>query len=52
MILFFETETKNIIATGTNGILPKEEIAKLIWLFGNATLISKESFEGTFVGPR
>jgi hypothetical protein len=41
MILFFETDTKNIIAAGTNGSLPEKEIAKLIWLFGNAKLISK-----------
>ena len=52
MILFFETDTKNIIAAGTNGSLPEKEIAKLIWLFGNAKLISKESLKGTFIGPR
>jgi len=52
MILFFEAETKNIIAAGANGNLPEKEIARLIWLFGNAKLISKESLEGTFIGPR
>ncbi|MGC1392609.1 MAG: phosphoribosylformylglycinamidine synthase [Bacteroidales bacterium] len=52
MILFFETPTKNIIAAGINAKLPAEEIAKLIWLFGNASLIDKESLEGTFIGPR
>jgi phosphoribosylformylglycinamidine synthase len=52
MILFFEASTKNIIAAGTNGILPVKEIDKLIWLFGNAALISKGSLEGTFIGPR
>jgi phosphoribosylformylglycinamidine synthase len=52
MILFFETDTKNIIAAGTNGSLPEKEIAKLIWLFGNAKLISKETLKGTFIGPR
>jgi len=52
MILFFETSKKNIIAAGTNGNLPAKEIEKLIWLFGNAALSSKESLEGTFIGPR
>jgi phosphoribosylformylglycinamidine synthase len=52
MILFFEADTKNIIAVGTNGILPEKEIEKLIWLFGNASLISKDNLEGTFIGPR
>jgi phosphoribosylformylglycinamidine synthase len=52
MILFFEADTNNIIAAGTNGNLPEKEIAKLIWLFGNAKLINKESLEGTFIGPR
>jgi phosphoribosylformylglycinamidine synthase len=52
MILFFEAHTKNIIAVGTNGILSEKEIEKLIWLFGNASLISKDSLVGTFIGPR
>jgi phosphoribosylformylglycinamidine synthase len=52
MILFFETPTKNIIAAGIIAKLPAEEISKLIWLFGNASLIDKENLEGTFIGPR
>ncbi|MBK9390003.1 MAG: phosphoribosylformylglycinamidine synthase [Bacteroidetes bacterium] len=52
MILFFECDSKNIIATGTTSRLPQSEIDKLIWLFGNATLIAKEQIEGMFIGPR
>jgi phosphoribosylformylglycinamidine synthase len=52
MILFFETATKNIIATGTTEKLPEKEIEKLIWLFGNAVLINKTKIGGSFIGPR
>ena len=52
MILFFEGSTKNIIAVGTSGNLPDKEIEKLIWLFGEAILITREKIEGVFVGPR
>lgn len=52
MILFFEGSTKNLIATSTHGKLPEREIEKLIWLFGDATLIRSDRIEGTFVGPR
>ena len=52
MILFFEGNTKNIIAVGTTEKLPEKDIEKLIWLFGNASLISKDRLEGTFIGPR
>ena len=52
MIFFFETETKNIIAAGANEKLPEKETEKLIWLFGNATLIGKNNLEGVFIGPR
>ena len=52
MILFFETGTKNIIASGTNGKLPENEIEKLTWLFGDAILIGEDILDGTFIGPR
>jgi phosphoribosylformylglycinamidine synthase len=52
MILFFECISKNLIAVGTSEKLPETEIEKLIWLFGEATLIKKESIAGTFIGPR
>ena len=52
MILFFETDSKNIIAAGTTTRLSKTDIGKLIWLFGEASLIDKESLEGIYIGPR
>jgi phosphoribosylformylglycinamidine synthase len=52
MILFFEGSTRNIIAVGTKEIIQEKDIEKLIWLFDNAALISKDKLEGTFLGPR
>ena len=52
MILFFESKTKNIIAVGTTEKLPEKEIEKLIWLFGEASLLDRDKIEGVFVGPR
>ena len=52
MIYFFRNNFKNIIAAGTERNLLKKDIDKLIWLFGNATMIEKENVKGVFVGPR
>ena len=52
MILFFECDTKNIIAVGTTGELPQKDISKLIWLFGAADLINENRIDGLFIGPR
>jgi phosphoribosylformylglycinamidine synthase len=52
MILFFKGKTKNIIAVSTKEIIQEKDIEKLIWLFGDAVLISKEKLEGIFIGPR
>jgi len=52
MILFFESRTKNILAVGTEGRLPENEIEKLIWLFGDAHFHVSDEIKGTFVGPR
>ncbi len=52
MILFFECDSKNIIAAGTTDKLSKTDIEKLIWLFGNASLINKDKIEDLFIGPR
>ncbi len=52
MIIFFENSSKNIIATGTRQNLPEKELEKLIWLFGDARIISAETIQGLFVGPR
>ena len=52
MILFFEGNSKNIIAVGVVKKLPEKDTEKLIWLFGDATLKGVEIIEGVFVGPR
>ena len=52
MILFFETPSKLIIATGTLKAPGQEDIEKLIWLFGNATMMKSEKITGNFIGPR
>jgi phosphoribosylformylglycinamidine synthase len=52
MITFFETLSKEILAVGTSVNLSENEIEKLVWLFGNATIDVKEKLEGDFIGPR
>jgi phosphoribosylformylglycinamidine synthase len=52
MIIFFEGKNKNTIAVGTTEKLPGKEIEKLLWLFGDATLVTTEKIEGVFIGPR
>ena len=52
MILFFECRSGNIIAVGTSSELLKDDIEKLIWLFGEALFLHKKRIEGKFTGPR
>jgi phosphoribosylformylglycinamidine synthase len=52
MILFFVGKTQILFAVGTSDKLPEKEIEKLIWLFGEASIIPKDKIEGVFVGPR
>jgi phosphoribosylformylglycinamidine synthase len=52
MILFFECNSKNLIAVDTSEELPEKDIEKLLWLFSNASFINKDSIAGLFVGPR
>ncbi len=52
MILFFECLNKNLIAVGTPDKLNKEDIEKLSWLFGDASILLKDKIEGNFIGPR
>ena len=51
-IYFFRTKEQSIIATQANHQLTPEEIQKLCWLYGDATLIEASTLDGTFVGPR
>ena len=52
MILFFRTPNQNVIATDTNKELSAEDIQKLCWLYGEATVENEENLQGCFVGPR
>ena len=52
MITFFKTPQQSIIATETNHALTAEEVEKLIWLYGGATVEEEQNMTGYFVGPR
>jgi len=52
MICFFQSDNQRVIAVESNAALSDESISKLIWLFGNAELIEKETVKGHFIGPR
>jgi phosphoribosylformylglycinamidine synthase len=52
MILYFKTKENKIIAAGTNRELSLVDTDKLLWLFGDATLLTDEKIEGVFIGPR
>ncbi|MBR4898085.1 MAG: phosphoribosylformylglycinamidine synthase [Prevotella sp.] len=52
MILFFQTPQKSVMATETDHQLTQEEVQKLCWLYGDATLLEGEKLEGRYVGPR
>ena len=52
MILFFRTPNQNVIATDTQKELNAEDIQKLCWLYGEATVEKEENLQGCFVGPR
>ena len=52
MILFFRTPNQNVIATNTNQALNAEDIQKLCWLYGEATVENEENLQGCFIGPR
>ena len=52
MIFFFQTPQKSIVATEADHQLTQEEVQKLCWLYGDATLLEGQTLEGQFVGPR
>ncbi|WP_159517073.1 phosphoribosylformylglycinamidine synthase [Sunxiuqinia indica] len=52
MILFFKTLQNSIVAVQTSVSFSDEDIQKLSWLFGDATLVDRDFLEGYFVGPR
>ncbi|SMD45318.1 phosphoribosylformylglycinamidine synthase [Aquiflexum balticum DSM 16537] len=52
MILFFQSPQALIYAVQANHPINKQDIDKLIWLFGEATPIASEKIDGLFAGPR
>lgn len=52
MIHFFQSPEQHIYAVQTTSRFTDEVINKLIWLFGEAKLLSTNRIEGTFIGPR
>ena len=52
MILFFRTPTQSVIATEANRELTSEDIQKLCWLYGEASVENEENLQGCFIGPR
>lgn len=45
MILFFRTPTKSVIATEVSQELASEDIQKLSWLYGEATVENEENLK-------
>ncbi|MDR0682479.1 MAG: phosphoribosylformylglycinamidine synthase [Dysgonamonadaceae bacterium] len=52
MILFFKTSTNSILAVEAISRPSREDIQKLVWLFGDAFLLGKGRIKALFVGPR
>ena len=52
MIFFFQTPANSIIATGVDHALSADEIDRLSWLYGQATLCPETKIDGWWVGPR
>ena len=49
MIYFFSTQGGSVIATQTKNVLTAEDVEKLCWLYGEATLVEGETVNGCFV---
>ena len=52
MILFFKGTSPVFYAVDVKHPLSDEDIAKLCWLFGDATAIKESALSGFYVGPR
>ena len=52
MIQFFDAGQGKIYAVGTSSTISDNDLPKLQWLFGNASLIEADMLKGFFVGPR
>ncbi len=52
MITFYQNNHSIVYAVGSRHKLPKDDLEKLGWLFGDASLLLWEEVEGAFIGPR
>ncbi|WP_194774505.1 phosphoribosylformylglycinamidine synthase [Pararhodonellum marinum] len=52
MIRFFQSPQDKIYALSTSSPLTSEDLSKLSWLFGEATILSDTVIKGVFAGPR
>ena len=52
MIYFFGNPARSLFAVQTSKNLDTSNQEKLVWLFGNQTLIDKKILTGSYVGPR
>ncbi|MCD8211307.1 MAG: phosphoribosylformylglycinamidine synthase, partial [Prevotella sp.] len=52
MIFFFKSLEHSVVATQVDHQLSSKEIKALCWLYGGAQIISSDSVEGYFIGPR
>jgi phosphoribosylformylglycinamidine synthase len=52
MVIFYQNNHSIIYAVATDRHLGKEDLEKLAWLFGGASLLLWEHVDGYFIGPR
>ena len=52
MIYFFRNKNENIFAVQAAEKLLPDDISKLVWLFGDATLVEADEISGRYIGPR
>jgi phosphoribosylformylglycinamidine synthase len=52
MIQFFRTPAQHLYAVQSAQPIAVDDVRKLEWLFGEATLLKQETVDGNYVGPR
>lgn len=52
MVIFYQNNHSIIYGVATDRHLGKEDLEKLAWLFGGASLLLWEKVDGFFIGPR
>jgi phosphoribosylformylglycinamidine synthase len=52
MVIFYQNNHTIVYAVGAERHLSREDLEKLAWLFGGASLMLWENIDGYFIGPR